>query len=92
VVCNVGVKNQIEGNMFQSLSRAFQEEVRFDERCITTAPAVANAVFDATGDTLALDAVYARADKGGVSSEMTRIKVTVTSSWRQLSDLGIKMP
>ena len=84
-----GVKNQIEGNMLQSLSRALKEEVRFDERritsadwgtypiltfsevpemeivlldradqpalgagepsTVTTAPAVANAVFDATG-------------------------------------------
>jgi CO/xanthine dehydrogenase Mo-binding subunit len=84
-----GVKNQIEGNMVQSLSRALKEEVRFDERritsadwtsypiltfseipemeivllsrpdqpalgagepsTVTTAPAVANAIFDATG-------------------------------------------
>ena len=84
-----GVKNQIEGNIIQSLSRALKEEVQFDERGITsvdwqtypiltfsevpeieivlinrpdqpamgagepatviTAPAVANAIFDATG-------------------------------------------
>ena len=31
------VKNQIEGNMLQSLSRALKEEVRFDERLITSA-------------------------------------------------------
>jgi nicotinate dehydrogenase subunit B len=84
-----GVKNQIEGNVIQSLSRALKEEVQFDETRITsvdwgtypiltfsevpeieivlmdrpdqpalgagepatviTAPAVANAIFDATG-------------------------------------------
>jgi nicotinate dehydrogenase subunit B len=84
-----GVKNQIEGNVIQSLSRALKEEVRFDERrvtsvdwetypiltfsevpevevvlinrpdqpavgagepsTVTTAAAVANAIFDATG-------------------------------------------
>jgi CO/xanthine dehydrogenase Mo-binding subunit len=84
-----GVKNQIEGNVIQSLSRALKEEVRFDESgitsvdwqtypiltfseapaidivlinrpdkealgagepaTITTAAAVANAIFDATG-------------------------------------------
>lgn len=84
-----GVKNQIEGNVIQSLSRALKEEVQFDERSITsvdwqtypiltfsevpeieivlinrsdqpamgagepstvtTAAAVANAIFDATG-------------------------------------------
>ncbi|MGE5139441.1 MAG: molybdopterin cofactor-binding domain-containing protein, partial [Rudaea sp.] len=84
-----GLRNQIEGNVIQSLSRALKEEVRFDERrilsldwesypiltftevpdvevalldrpqepavgagepaSITTAPAVANAIFDATG-------------------------------------------
>jgi nicotinate dehydrogenase subunit B len=84
-----GVKNQIEGNVIQSLSRALKEEVQFDEfritsvdwqtypilkfsevpeveivlinrpdqpavgagepSTITTAAAVANAVFDATG-------------------------------------------
>jgi nicotinate dehydrogenase subunit B len=84
-----GVKNQVEGNVLQSLSRALKEEVRFDERritsadwgtypiltfsevpeveivlldrpdqpalgagepsTVTTAPAVANAIFDATG-------------------------------------------
>jgi CO/xanthine dehydrogenase Mo-binding subunit len=84
-----GVKNQIEGNVIQSLSRALKEEVQFDERritsvdwqtypiltfsevpeieivlinhpdqpalgagepsTVTTAPAVANAIFDATG-------------------------------------------
>jgi nicotinate dehydrogenase subunit B len=84
-----GVKNQIEGNVIQSLSRALKEEVQFDEMRITsvdwgtypiltfsevpeieivlmdrpdqpalgagepatviTAPAVANAIFDATG-------------------------------------------
>ena len=84
-----GVKNQIEGNIIQSLSRALKEEVQFDELGITsvdwqtypiltfsevpeieivlinrpdqpamgagepatviTAPAVANAIFDATG-------------------------------------------
>ncbi|HLO31730.1 MAG TPA: molybdopterin cofactor-binding domain-containing protein [Anaerolineales bacterium] len=84
-----GVKNQIEGNIVQSLSRALKEEVQFDERSITsidwqtypiltfsevpeieivlinhpeqpalgagepatvtTAAAVANAIFDATG-------------------------------------------
>ena len=84
-----GVKNQIEGNVIQALSRALKEEVRFDERritsvdwqtypiltfsevpeieivlinhpdqpaigagepaTVTTAAAVANAVFDATG-------------------------------------------
>jgi CO/xanthine dehydrogenase Mo-binding subunit len=84
-----GVKNQIEGNMLQSLSRALKEEVQFDESritsvdwgtypiltfsevpemeivlldrpnepalgagepsTVTTAPAVANAIFDATG-------------------------------------------
>jgi nicotinate dehydrogenase subunit B len=84
-----GVKNQIEGNMLQSLSRALKEEVRFTESritsvdwatypiltfsdapemeivlldrpdqpalgagepsTVTTAPAVANAIFDATG-------------------------------------------
>ncbi|HUH98960.1 MAG TPA: molybdopterin cofactor-binding domain-containing protein [Anaerolineales bacterium] len=84
-----GVKNQIEGNVIQSLSRALKEEVRFDEKhitsvdwetypiltfsevpeieivlinrpdqpavgagepsTVTTAAAVANAVFDATG-------------------------------------------
>ena len=31
------MKNQIEGNMLQSLSRALKEEVRFDERRITSA-------------------------------------------------------
>jgi nicotinate dehydrogenase subunit B len=84
-----GVKNQIEGNVIQSLSRALKEEVEFDERritsvdwqtypiltfsevpeieivlinrpdqpaigagepsTVTTAAAVANAIFDATG-------------------------------------------
>jgi len=84
-----GVKNQIEGNIIQSLSRALKEEVEFDERritsvdwqtypiltfsevpeieivlinrpdqpamgagepsTVTTAAAVANAIFDATG-------------------------------------------
>ncbi len=84
-----GVKNQIEGNVIQSLSRALKEEVRFDElhitsldwetypiltfsevpeveivlinrpeqpalgagepSTVTTAAAVANAIFDATG-------------------------------------------
>jgi nicotinate dehydrogenase subunit B len=84
-----GVKNQIEGNVIQSLSRALKEEVRFDEKrvtsvdwetypiltfsevpeveivlinrpdqpavgagepsTVTTAAAVANAIFDATG-------------------------------------------
>jgi CO/xanthine dehydrogenase Mo-binding subunit len=84
-----GVKNQIEGNVVQSLSRALKEEVGFDERritsldwqtypiltfsevpeieivlidrpdqpaigagepsTVTTAAAVANAIFDATG-------------------------------------------
>jgi CO/xanthine dehydrogenase Mo-binding subunit len=84
-----GVKNQIEGNVIQSLSRALKEEVKFDEMhitsidwetypiltfselpeieillinrpdqpalgagepsTVTTAAAVANAVFDATG-------------------------------------------
>jgi len=84
-----GVKNQIEGSVIQSLSRALKEEVQFDEICITsldwqtypiltfsevpeieivlinrpdqpamgagepstvtTAAAVANAIFDATG-------------------------------------------
>jgi CO/xanthine dehydrogenase Mo-binding subunit len=84
-----GVKNQIEGNVIQSLSRALKEEVQFNEMCITsidwqtypiltfsevpeveillinrpdqpamgagepstvtTAAAVANAIFDATG-------------------------------------------
>jgi nicotinate dehydrogenase subunit B len=84
-----GVKNQIEGNMLQSLSRALKEEVRFEESritsvdwstypiltfseapemeivlldrpdqpalgagepsTVTTAPALANAIFDATG-------------------------------------------
>jgi CO/xanthine dehydrogenase Mo-binding subunit len=84
-----GVKNQIEGNVIQSLSRALKEEVQFDEMhissvdwqtypiltfsevpeveivlinqpdqpalgagepsTVTTAAAVANAVFDATG-------------------------------------------
>jgi CO/xanthine dehydrogenase Mo-binding subunit len=84
-----GVRNQIEGNLIQSLSRALKEEVEFDETRITsvdwgtypiltfsevpaieillidrpdqpalgagepatviTAPAVANAIFDATG-------------------------------------------
>jgi nicotinate dehydrogenase subunit B len=84
-----GVRNQIEGNVIQSLSRALKEEVRFDEMritttdwetypiltfsdapeieivlidrpeqpavgagepsTVTTAAAVANAVFDATG-------------------------------------------
>ena len=84
-----GVKNQIEGNVIQSLSRALKEEVQFDEMriasvdwqtypilifsevpavdivlinrpdqpalgagepsTVTTAPAVANAIFDATG-------------------------------------------
>jgi len=84
-----GLKNQIEGNVIQSLSRALKEEVQFDERrvtsvdwdsypiltfsevpeveivlinrpdqpasgagepsTITTAAAVANAIFDATG-------------------------------------------
>ena len=84
-----GVKNQVEGNMLQSLSRALKEEVQFDGQritsadwgtypiltfsevpemeivlldrpdqpalgagepsTVTTAPAVANAVFDATG-------------------------------------------
>jgi nicotinate dehydrogenase subunit B len=84
-----GVKNQIEGNVIQSLSRALKEEVQFDERritsvdwqtypilkfsevpevetvlinrpdqpavgagepsTVTTAAAVANAIFDATG-------------------------------------------
>lgn len=84
-----GVKNQIEGNIIQSLSRALKEEVQFDERritsvdwqtypiltfseipeieivlinrpdqpamgagepsTVTTAAAVANAIFDATG-------------------------------------------
>jgi CO/xanthine dehydrogenase Mo-binding subunit len=84
-----GVKNQIEGNMLQSLSRALKEEVRFERSritsadwasypiltfsevpemeivlldrpdqpalgagepsTVTTAPAVANAIFDATG-------------------------------------------
>jgi CO/xanthine dehydrogenase Mo-binding subunit len=31
-----GVKNQIEGNVIQSLSRALKEEVRFNEMRITT--------------------------------------------------------
>lgn len=31
-----GVKNQIEGNVIQSLSRALKEEVKFNEMCITT--------------------------------------------------------
>ena len=31
-----GVKNQIEGNVIQSLSRALKEEVQFDERRITS--------------------------------------------------------
>jgi nicotinate dehydrogenase subunit B len=84
-----GAKNQIEGNVIQSLSRALKEEVQFDERritsvdwqtypiltfseipeievvlmdrpdqpamgvgepsTVTTAAAVANAIFDATG-------------------------------------------
>jgi nicotinate dehydrogenase subunit B len=84
-----GVKNQIEGNVIQSLSRALKEEVQFDElritsvdwktypilnfsevpdieivllnrpdqpavgagepSTVTTAAAVANAIFDATG-------------------------------------------
>ncbi len=84
-----GVKNQIEGNIIQSLSRALKEEVQFDEMriisvdwgtypiltfsevpdieivlinrpeepalgagepaTVITAPAVANAIFDATG-------------------------------------------
>jgi len=84
-----GVKNQIEGNVIQSLSRALKEEVQFDEQritsvdwgtypiltfsevpeveivlinrpdqpavgagepsTVTTAAAVANAIFDATG-------------------------------------------
>jgi nicotinate dehydrogenase subunit B len=69
-----GVKNQIEGNMLQSLSRGLKEEVRFDvthhQRGLgdvpdpdvfrrpgdgdrparqRPAPAVANAIFDATG-------------------------------------------
>ena len=84
-----GVKNQIEGNVIQALSRVLKEEVQFDERritsvdwktypilvfsevpeieivlinrtdqpavgagepaTVTTAAAVANAVFDATG-------------------------------------------
>jgi len=84
-----GVRNQVEGNLLQSLSRALKEEVHFDETRITsvdwvtypiltfsevpavevilinrpdqptlgvgepastiTAPAVANAIFDATG-------------------------------------------
>ncbi len=84
-----GVRNQIEGNVIQSLSRALKEEVQFDERhitsldwqtypiltfsevpeveivlldrpdqpavgagepsTVTTAAAVANAIFDATG-------------------------------------------
>lgn len=84
-----GVKNQIEGNVIQSLSRTLKEEVQFDERhvtsvdwqtypiltfsevpeveivlinhpdqpavgagepsTVTTAAAVANAIFDATG-------------------------------------------
>ena len=84
-----GVKNQVEGNVIQSLSRALKEEVRFDETritsvdwdsypiwkfsevpdsevvlvnrpdlpavgvgepsTVTTAAAVANAIFDATG-------------------------------------------
>ncbi len=84
-----GVKNQIEGNIIQSLSRALKEEVQFDElritsvdwqtypiltfseiseveivlvnrpdqpsvgagepASVTTAAAVANAIFDATG-------------------------------------------
>jgi CO/xanthine dehydrogenase Mo-binding subunit len=84
-----GVRNQIEGNVVQSLSRAFKEEVRFDathvtsldwdtypiltfsevpdvktilldrpdeppvgageSATITTAPAIANAIFAATG-------------------------------------------
>ncbi|HVO71811.1 MAG TPA: molybdopterin cofactor-binding domain-containing protein [Aggregatilineaceae bacterium] len=84
-----GVKNQIEGNVIQSLSRALKEEVKFDSRhvtsvdwdsypiltfsevpdveivlinrpdlpavgagepsMVTTAAAVANAIFDATG-------------------------------------------
>ena len=84
-----GVKNQIEGNVIQSLSRALKEEIQFDEKritsidwqtypiltfseipeieivlinrldqpsmgagepsAITTAAALANAIFDATG-------------------------------------------
>jgi nicotinate dehydrogenase subunit B len=84
-----GVRNQVEGNILQSLSRALKEEVRFDETrinsvdwltypiltfsevpmvevilinrldqpslgagepaSVATAPAVANAIFDATG-------------------------------------------
>ena len=84
-----GVKNQIEGNVIQSLSRALKEEIQFDERriisvdwqtypiltfsevpeieivlinrpdqpamgagepsTVTTAAAIANAIFDATG-------------------------------------------
>jgi nicotinate dehydrogenase subunit B len=84
-----GVRNQIEGNVVQSLSRALKEEIRFDRTritsvdwesypilkfsevpeidvilinrpdlpavgagepsMVTTAPAVANAIFDATG-------------------------------------------
>ena len=32
-----GVKNQIEGTMLQSLSRALKEEVRFDQSRITSA-------------------------------------------------------
>lgn len=87
-----GLKNQIEGNVIQSLSRALKEEVKFDERhitsvdwesypiltfsevpdvdivllnrpdqpalgagepsTVTTAAAVANAIFDATGKRL----------------------------------------
>ncbi|HET9589525.1 MAG TPA: molybdopterin cofactor-binding domain-containing protein [Anaerolineales bacterium] len=87
-----GVKNQIEGNVIQSLSRALKEEVQFDETrinsvdwqtypiltfsevpaieivlinrpdqpavgagepsTVTTAAAVANAIFDATGQRL----------------------------------------
>ena len=36
IVNPVGVKNQIEGNILQSLSRALKEEVQFDEARITS--------------------------------------------------------
>jgi nicotinate dehydrogenase subunit B len=103
-----GVKNQVEGNVIQSLSRALKEEVRFDETrinskdwdsysilkfsevpeidiflidrphlpavgvgepsTVTTAAAVANAIFDATGVRLRELPFTPRRVKAGLAS------------------------
>ena len=103
-----GLKNQIEGNIIQSLSRALKEEVKFDEyritsvdwesypiltfsevpeieivlidrpnepamgagepSTVTTAAAVANAIFDATGARLRQIPFTPQRVKAGISS------------------------